>query len=380
MRVLLVTDTFNYGGAERHTADLALALKGRGFAVRVACVKLHMALFKEPAYAPLLESVLNLGGQRFIDLQAIRSLRSLIAEFEPDVILSSNLFALMYASIARAGRPLVGVFHTTVQRSRKEELKLRFLYRMFVNRTSAFVFLCHFQADYWRSRGLKPSFSQVIYNGIDLGRFHPGVVVEHRLAARVSMGVGPDDLVVGCNAMLRPEKNHRQLLHALAALRHQGRPFVAALLGDGPERDGLEALAVELGIAKHVRFLGRQSRVEIFLAAFDIGVLPSISTETFSLAALEQMALGIPMVMSDQGGAREMLKDGEHGFVVPTGDLQALISALDRMRDGPLRAKLGAAAADNVVQRFDSTIMVDQYVELLRRIVGVDMCSEAPVL
>ncbi len=365
----MISDTYQYGGGERHTADLGLALTARGHEARLACIKPHMALLDEAGYAALRPVCSSLGGSRYLDLQALSKLRRLIAEFQPDVLLASNLYALMYASFARSGRPLVGVFHSTVLRSAKEQWQLQLIYRHLVRRTSAFVFLCEFQAAYWNARGLAPPHPLVIYNGIDTRRFHPGVMHEHRLRARHAMGVTCDDLVIGCNAMLRPEKNHRQLLQAVAALRQQGLPVVAALLGDGPERAALQAQAAQLGITDQVRFLGRQTRVEHFLAGFDVGVLPSVS-ETFSLAALEQMALGLPMVMSDQGGAREMLVDGEHGYIVPTGHLPALTGALARLQDPALRAHLGAAAAANVAARFDSVTMVDQYSQLFRQLSG----------
>jgi glycosyltransferase involved in cell wall biosynthesis len=269
-----------------------------------------------------------------------------------------------------AKTPLIGVFHGTVLRDRKEEWKMRLIYQSVVRCSDAFVYLCEFQAAYWRNRGLSPPNPLVIYNGIDTRRFNPQVVAAHRGAAREALGVGELDLVIGCNAMLRSEKNHVQLLQAVAALRQQGVPAVAALLGDGPQRAALETQAHVLGIAGHVRFLGRQSQVERFLAGFDIGALPSTSTETFSLGALEQMAIGLPMVMSDQGGAAEMLRDGVHGYVVPTGDLAALTAALGRLHDPVRRAEMGAAASINVLSNFDSVLMVDHYMRLMQKLVA----------
>jgi glycosyltransferase involved in cell wall biosynthesis len=130
----------------------------------------------------------------------------------------------------------------------------------------------------------------------------------------------------------------------------------------------LEAQVRSLGIEPHVRFLGRQARVEDFMAGFDVGALPSVAVETFSLAALEQMAIGLPMVMSNQGGAAEMLTDGEHGFIVQTGDLSALTGALARLAAPELRLRQGRAAARNVVGRFGSSAMVKRYLALCHEV------------
>ena len=374
MKVLLLSDTFAYGGGERHTADLALSLLGRGLAVHTACIKPSTPLLDEPAFAPLRPLTTGLGATRYLDIAALARLRRLVRQVQPDVLVSSNMYALMYARWATWGLspavPVVSVFHTTVLRDRKQQWQHRLIYNRLVRGTAAFVYLCQFQAAHWRGQGLAPGHPQVIYNGIDTQRFQPAARAARRAAARQALGVDDSAYVVGCNAMLRPEKNHRQLLQAVAALRQQGLPAVAALLGDGALRAELQAQAQALGIAAQVRFLGRQSQVEDHLAGFDVGALPSTSTETFSLAALEQMAMGIPMVMSRQGGAAEMLTDGEHGSIVPTGDLPALVAALARLHDPALRARQGAAAAAHVAQRFDKSVMVDQYLGLLQQVLA----------
>jgi glycosyltransferase involved in cell wall biosynthesis len=86
-----------------------------------------------------------------------------------------------------------------------------------------------------------------------------------------------------------------------------------------------------------------------------------VAHETFSLAALEHMSMGVPAVLSDQGGAREMVSDGVHGFVFPTGDTQALVDALRRLHPLDARERMGARAAEQVAARFRHADMVDRY-------------------
>src|SRR4029077_13405288 len=113
------------------------------------------------------------------------------------------------------------------------------------------------------------------------------------------------DYVIGICAALRPEKNHVQLVDAVAALRARGIPARALVIGDGPMRPAIEARARAAGVADEVRITGFQQDVRPYLAACDTAVLCSTTIETFSLAALEAMALGRPGAHSDLRGRRE---------------------------------------------------------------------------
>ena len=91
--------------------------------------------------------------------------------------------------------------------------------------------------------------------------------------------------------------------------------------GDGPLREQLLRRAVELEIADRVHFIGEVEDVRPVLAAMDVFVLPSIAVESFSNAALEAMSMGRPVILSDIGGAREMIDDGVEGYVVSPTEL-----------------------------------------------------------
>jgi glycosyltransferase involved in cell wall biosynthesis len=113
------------------------------------------------------------------------------------------------------------------------------------------------------------------------------------------LGLADGDYVVGMCAVFRPEKNHLQLVEAVAKLRARGIPARALLIGDGPMRPAIESRARDLGVAADVVIAGFHQDVRPLLAASDVVALPSTSVETFSLAALEAMALARPVVLSD---------------------------------------------------------------------------------
>jgi glycosyltransferase involved in cell wall biosynthesis len=142
------------------------------------------------------------------------------------------------------------------------------------------------------------------------------------------------------------------------------------LIGDGPQRAAVEQRIRALGLDDRVRVTGLLQDVRPCIAACDVMVIPSRKVETFSIAALESMALGKPMVMTDIGGARELVRPGEHGWLVPPGEVPALASALRRMQDPQARRRMGEAAAQHVRRHFPQETMARAYERALRSLLG----------
>lgn len=185
----------------------------------------------------------------------------------------------------------------------------------------------------------------VIYNGVTIAKRSgtvPAVFQNH-----------PADVWLGLVASLTAVKRHDLLIRALAALTRTGNgPRVhLVLLGDGPERAGLERLAAQCGIADRVHFEGAVTDVSAYLQKLDIGVLCS-DREGLSNAILEYMAAGLPVVATDVGGNAELVSR-ENGICVPVNDVDALSSALGLLiADPQLRASMGAASFARVQRDF----------------------------
>lgn len=180
----------------------------------------------------------------------------------------------------------------------------------------------------------------VVYNAVDLAR----VEVEAPPGLRQELGGGEGRPLVLMPARLDAQKGHRVLFEAIP----QVPDALFLLAGEGPERGPLEALAAQLGIADRVRFLGRREDVPQLLAACDVFALPSLY-EGSSLAVLEAMAAGIPIVSSAIGGTDELVEDGRSGLLVAPGDARGLAAALRRVLDDPgLRESLSAHARERV--------------------------------
>jgi glycosyltransferase involved in cell wall biosynthesis len=173
-------------------------------------------------------------------------------------------------------------------------------------------------------------------------------------ALRADPGRTPARLVMV--ARFEPQKDHATLLRALGGLL--AHPWELELIGDGPLRGDMEALAGRLGISARVRFLGQRTDVDRILAQSQVSLLVS-NWEGFPLSILEAMRAGLPIVASSVGGVDEAVRDGETGFVVPRGDIELLRDRIHRLLLSPaLRLSLGAQGRT----RYEQCFTLDQLV------------------
>ena len=360
MKLVFVTGSLVHGGAERHSITLANRLAERGHECHAVYVKNDPGqLGRLRLLAP--SSVRCLHARRYFDLSALSHLRAFIQRLEPAVVFATNCYALMYAGLARAGSPLVVTLHTTWLQTLKEQAQM-LAYRPLFWSADATVFVSERQRRHWRRRAVLGRRSEVIYNGIDPAYWKPDPAAG--AALRRALGFEASDYVIGLSAVLRPEKNPVQLIDALARLRQQGLAAKVLIIGDGPMRSQVEARAIALGVNGHLAITGLQQEVRPFLSACDVLALTSFS-ESFSLAAVEALALGLPVVQPDVGGAAEMMEQGEEGFLFPVGDTAALVERLAALADPTTRARMGRAARERVERSFSERVMVERYERLL---------------
>lgn len=185
---------------------------------------------------------------------------------------------------------------------------------------------------------------------------------EARRARRRAWGVPDDAFAVGILARLAPVKNHDLLLQALSRLDTR---FHAVLVGDGPSRGRLEALAAELGIAQRVHFAGEVISPLVNLHQFfDVSVLCSLS-EGFPNSVIEAMAAARPVAATPVGGVLDAVKDGVTGFVVPLGDPGAFAATLQRLEADPaLRERLGRAGQEAARAKYRRQAVIGQLTSL----------------
>jgi len=168
---------------------------------------------------------------------------------------------------------------------------------------------------------------------------------------------------------LIPIKAHDVLLQALAQIASQGKSFELRVAGGGPNRASLEELAAKLGLSDRVQFLGDVEDVRGLLASAHLLVHPSRS-EGMSNTILEALAEGLPVVATAVGAAPEIIQDGVNGFLVPPDQPERLAEAILRLLDDPLlRGRIGLAGFQRVRECCDTDVVIDQYEQVLRRLV-----------
>ena len=195
-----------------------------------------------------------------------------------------------------------------------------------------------------------------IGNGIDVTQFCP----------RPGRAQRREVPTLTCVARLEPVKNHRMLFAAAAILNRRGTRFRLRLVGVGPLREKYEDLCRRLGIQAQVEFLGYRNDMPELLAETDIAVLTSVK-EGLPRAAIEAMAMGLPVVATRAPGTREVVRHGETGLTVEIGDEPGLADALGLLlQDSELRARLGAHGRRVVLEEFDERPVVNKLRELYR--------------
>jgi L-malate glycosyltransferase len=366
MKLLFITGSLVHGGAERQTIALSNRLAERGHECHFAYVKDDASQLERLRGA---KSVRCLQGRRYIDAGALQRLARVIEDVKPSAILAANQYSLLNASLAlrwsRVRASLAVSFHCTHLRTVKERLQM-LAYRPLFWSADCAVFVCERQREHWQRRGVFGRRNDVIYNGIDTDYWRVPPESERRVLRR-ALGFAESDYVVGLSAVLRPEKNHVQLVEAVARLRAQRVPARALMIGEGETQPAVERLARRLGVAEWVTLTGFQRDVRPFIAACDVVALTSL-TEAFSLAAIEAMGAGRPVVHADVGGAAEMIRPGENGFLFPVGDTRRLVDRLARLAERGLRERMGASARATAESRFSERAMVERYELVLQEL------------
>lgn len=272
------------------------------------------------------------------------------------------------------GLPLIFTFHTQYQEYTHyfplpQEAFQEFLKDAVQNWLMDFMGKCHhiivpsesMKETLVRDYGLRDRYT-VIPTGIDLELYRRA----GGKAFRSKLGWQKDKVLVS-SGRLAQEKNWDTLFKAVKKVhgKHPGMRFV--LIGDGAERESLQNLASELGIADRVVFTGEVpfSEVVRYLKAADVFAFASV-TETQGLVTMEALAAGLPVVAVDASGTRDIVEDGEQGYLVPN-DADALADSIIRMFDSPGNMKKFRSKALKKAKEYDLKNCTRQMVEVYKQ-------------
>jgi N-acetyl-alpha-D-glucosaminyl L-malate synthase BshA len=204
---------------------------------------------------------------------------------------------------------------------------------------------------------------EVIPNFIDLERFKKQPKEHFKLA------ICPNgEKLLMHTSNFRKVKRIEDIIHVFAKVQKQ-IPSKLLLVGDGPERTGIEALCRELGVSHDVRFLGKLDTIEEALSLADLFLLTS-EKESFGLAALEAMACEVPVISSDAGGIPEVNIHGETGYVSKIGDIDDMVKNAVAILSDPVLHKEMKKKALERAQEFDIKKILPLYEKYYEKIVG----------
>ncbi len=366
LRCMFVITSMPVGGAETLLVNLMRRMDRRVIRAELTCLK-------EPG--PLAAQVqgefsvhANLLSNKW-DVRVLPRLIHLLRSRETDAVITVGAGDKMFwgrLAAQLAGVPVIAsALHSTGWPDGVGRLN-----RCLTSITDAFIAVANAHGQFLQEFERFPSNKvHVIRNGIDCQRFKPDS--QARQVVRQELGLTSETPLVGIVAALRPEKNHAMLLDVASKVR-PGLPEAHWLIvGDGPQREDLETLAVSRGVADRVHFLGTRGDTERILAALDLFTLSSLN-EASPVSILEALACGVPVVSTDVGSVRESILEGETGQLVPSGDSEAMRGAVESLLKSPeKRRRMGVAGREHVCQTGSLDSMVRGYQELLTHLYDV---------
>jgi glycosyltransferase involved in cell wall biosynthesis len=243
-----------------------------------------------------------------------------------------------------------------------------FLERLCARFTTALVFVSRANAEYAERHGLGPAANAVVIrSGVKLSDFPADV---DAAALKMSAGIGRHKPVVVSIGNLKPQKNAGDFVAAAAKVLAKVPDARFVFIGDGPEKGALQARAFALGLDGKILFLGWRRDGAKWLAASDVFAMTSL-WEGLPRALVEALRTGLPSVCYATDGVVDVLRDGENGYLIPPGDVDAFAGRLvELLSDAELRRRLGAAAAASIGPEFDIDGMVRAQEELYERLAG----------
>jgi len=203
-----------------------------------------------------------------------------------------------------------------------------------------------------------------ISNGVDVRRYQRKV---DRTTIRASLRLKEEDQVMILVGTLKEQKGHSYLIQAAAPLVAQNNHLHILFPGDGPLRASLQQQVQQLGLEKHIHFLGSRKDIPDLLAASDYFVLPSL-WEGLAMALIEAMATGLPVLATCVSGSQQVVVPGETGLLVSPGDVDELRRAMIEMTTKPERAKkMGQAGRVRAEALFGADKQADEHLTLFQK-------------
>jgi len=383
IRILRVIARLNVGGPALHVAHLSAGLRHYGYETTLVAGRIGAGegsmedvargMGVEPVFVESLHRAIDARG----DVAAVAALRRLIREQRPDILhthtAKAGAIGRAAAELSGAYRPraVVHTFHGHVLRGYFGKATTGWFRRIetvLARRSDALVAVSPQIRDELAALGVAPPARfAVIRLGLDLdGR--TATVPGTRERVRAELRIPDGSVAVAWLGRMTGIKKVHDLVTAFARASVPDATLV--LVGDGPDREGLEELARELGIYDRCRFTGYRDDVAELYAAADVVALTSANEGT-PVSLIEAMAAGRPVLSTDVGGVADVVDDRRTGLLVPAGDVAAIAAGLrELVEDGNLREQLASEAKPTVLDRYSVPRLLGDVDCLYRGLLG----------
>ena len=362
-KILFVVSSLNIGGAENHTVSLANGLyKTYRQDISIAVIDNRKDLITRVEKGI---KVFFLNKRRYIDFTSIKKLRKIISKGY-DLIINVDTYANMYTVLANKFRKenMYTVIHSTLPRNNKEALKRIYLSRL-LGFNKKIVFVSQLQMQYWINRfKINRNKCTYIYNGVKIKNFSEYFSKEE-IKEISELNLNENDIVIGTCSNFRCEKRITDLVKACGVLKEKGYKIKLILIGDGVERRKIEEEIDKQDLKRDTFITGYTDDVRPYLYHVDIFVLSSVAVETLSIAAIEAMAMKKALVLSDIGGAKELVIDDHNGKLYNKGDYMLLTEGIESIISNEKYKLMGINSLLHCKDKFCYDNMLKQWYKCL---------------
>jgi glycosyltransferase involved in cell wall biosynthesis len=372
--VLQLVDSFNQGGSERQALQLTRLLVESGkFKVHLACLSPEGSLRSSVADLDLGE-IPSFPLNSFYDSNAVRQLRRFVQWLKASRIeiihthdFYTNVFGMAAGTLARLPVRVASMRETEGMRSTTQKQVQRVAYSL----AHHIVANSNAVRNTLIAEGTSGEKVTVVYNGLDLNRLISQAA--SRAEALSILGLESEESrprrFVTIVANMRHEvKDYPMFLNAARHVAEAVPEAEFLLAGEGELTESLQAFATQLGIRDRTHFLGRCERVAELLGVSEVCVLSS-KAEGFSNSILEYMAAGRPVVVTNVGGAAELVTEGETGYLVPSGDDAAMAARIISLLHDPAKAgMMGDKGKCVVKEKFSCAAQLNRTEDLYQRL------------
>lgn len=316
--------------------------------------------------------IVELGLKGDLDLGAARRLRRQLAALDPDLVhVHSRRGADLYGGLAARHR------WPAVITRRVDHPEWAPWARLKYAPYAAVVAISRAVERRLLDAGLARERVHLVPSGVDVERFRPDARARARLLRAYPLRA--DAFVVGVVAQLIPRKGHTDLLDWLPALVARLPRLVVLCFGQGPLARPLERAVAARGLERHIKLVGFRNDLAELFPGLDAVVHPARG-EGLGVAVLETLAASVPLAASRVGGIVDVMEHDVHGLLVPPGDAEAWIAAVERLAaDADARARFAAAGRRRVVERFSAARMAAGNLAVYEGVLGTASGKAAPV-